>query len=154
VPVCLVSGTGSAVREVQGVFSVFFIVERAYVGTISVNVLLQYLFRFFLVFFSPFFVMYSCYSDSLWCSRHFFLNISQQILDYSMFSSFPSLVCLLRLRYLSNYFRCNPSLCVISGVYKFFCAYFFSIPFRYCFSRYNVLFHVYPFFVVKYLSFF
>jgi len=25
VPVCLVSGTGSAVREVQGVFSVFFV---------------------------------------------------------------------------------------------------------------------------------
>jgi hypothetical protein len=30
VPVCHVSGTGSAVREVQGVFSVFFIVERTY----------------------------------------------------------------------------------------------------------------------------
>jgi hypothetical protein len=62
------------------------------VGTISVNVLLQYLFRFFLFFFPPFFLMYSCYSGSLWCSRHFFLNISQQILGYSMFSSLPSLV--------------------------------------------------------------
>jgi len=27
VPVCLVSGTGSVVREVQGVFSVFFVMQ-------------------------------------------------------------------------------------------------------------------------------
>jgi hypothetical protein len=46
-----------------------------------------------------------------------------------MFSSLPSLVSLLCLRYLFYYFRCYPSLCVISGVYNFFCVYFFLYSF-------------------------
>jgi hypothetical protein len=37
VPVCLVSGTGSAVREVQGVFSVFFVTPPALYKRASVD---------------------------------------------------------------------------------------------------------------------